>query len=797
MFRTDLKILATILVAASLIAHSHAAGRKGSMESPDFTKGDPIPEGATHDWTLGATGARGWMYSKNLTTMEARQIMVTEVAEDSPADGVLEVGDVILGVGGEPFSYDARTEFGKALTAAETEVGGGNLVVTRWRKGQAEKVVVEIPVLGTYSATAPFDCPKSKRIFEEGCEALAEKMKSSDYRENPIVRSLNAMALLSSGEAKYNSLIRREVEWAEDFSAESFATWYYGYVMIFLAEYKLATGSNSGMDGLRRIALEAANGQSNVGSWGHRFAEPDGRAPGYGMMNAPGVPLTTGLILAREAGVDGPEMDLAIERSLKMMRFYVDKGSVPYGDHAPWIQTHDDNGKNGMSAVMFSLVDEADKAEYFSRMSLASHGNERDTGHTGNFWNMTWAMPGVVRSGPNASGAWMKEFGSWYFDLARGWDGTFRHQGPPNMKPDRSNGWDASGSFLLAYAMPLKQLYLTGKHPTKVPQLSAEEARSIIMDGRGWNNIDRSSIYEKLQIEMLVEGLGSWSPVVRNRSAMALVKHTGEVPINVILNMLNSPDLHSSYGACEALAMLGAEASDAVPDLIKALDRDDLWLRVQAAEALTAIGEQAMEALPKLLQMLAQGPTEDDPRNMQQRYLSFTVFGKMLKNSIEDVDKDLLREAIVAGLQNQDGRSRGSIGGVYNKLSYDEIEPILPAILESVVVRAPSGMMFADGIRLSGLDLLAKHKIEEGIPLCVDVMDIGRWGAGNRIPRCLNILTKYGRAAKSEILRLKEIIKQLEGGRQAKQSAPVVEQITKAIEKIESSKDRVRLKSLK
>ena len=28
------------------------------MAVPDFTKGDPIPEGATHDWTLGATGAR-------------------------------------------------------------------------------------------------------------------------------------------------------------------------------------------------------------------------------------------------------------------------------------------------------------------------------------------------------------------------------------------------------------------------------------------------------------------------------------------------------------------------------------------------------------------------------------------------------------------------------------------------------------------------------------------------------------------------------------------------------------------
>jgi hypothetical protein len=37
------------------------------------------------------------------------------------------VDDVILGVGGKRFSYDPRTEFGKALTVAESEAGGGRL----------------------------------------------------------------------------------------------------------------------------------------------------------------------------------------------------------------------------------------------------------------------------------------------------------------------------------------------------------------------------------------------------------------------------------------------------------------------------------------------------------------------------------------------------------------------------------------------------------------------------------------------------------------------------------------------
>lgn len=71
------------------------------MPNPDLTRGGTIPEGATHDWNLGATGARGWMHSLKFTTVEARQIYITEIAEGSPADGVLEVGDVILGVSGE------------------------------------------------------------------------------------------------------------------------------------------------------------------------------------------------------------------------------------------------------------------------------------------------------------------------------------------------------------------------------------------------------------------------------------------------------------------------------------------------------------------------------------------------------------------------------------------------------------------------------------------------------------------------------------------------------------------------
>lgn len=258
-------ILALAFAAALAISTTHAAPGK-SVPMPDLTKGDAIPAGANHDWNLGATGARGWIHSDKLTTTSARQIAITRVEPGSPAAGALAMGDVILGVGGVAFSSDPRSEFGRALTLAESESAGGTLTLTRWRDGETSEVSLKIPVLGDYSATAPYDCPKSRRILEQGCKVLAAEISKPSYRPNPVSRSLNALALLASGNPEFLPLVRMEARWAAEYSNTSFQTWYYGYVISLLAEYHLATGDESVLPGLRRLAMEAANGQSIVGS---------------------------------------------------------------------------------------------------------------------------------------------------------------------------------------------------------------------------------------------------------------------------------------------------------------------------------------------------------------------------------------------------------------------------------------------------------------------------------------------------------------------------------------------------
>jgi hypothetical protein len=796
-------ILAAVAAACLLSAFDSAAAGGERLAMPDFTKGDRIPEQAKKDWNLGPTGLRGWMSCDRLVTTDARQIAVTAVDDGSPADGVIAVGDVLLGAGGRTFSFDPRTELGRAITAAETEAGGGKLALTRWRAGKTEEVVVKLPVLGSFSATAPFDCPKSKRILEQGVKALAARMADAEYEQKTdgIPRSLNALALLASGDAAHLPLVKREAQWAAEFSADSMQTWYYGYGMMLLAEYVTATGDQSVLPGLRRLALEAANGQSAVGSWGHGFAKPDGRLGGYGMMNAPGLPLTISLVMARDAGVDDPKVAEAVELSAKLMRFYIGKGAVPYGDHPAWTETHEDNGKCGLAAVLFQRLGEAKGAEYFTRMAVASHGNERDCGHTGNFFNMTWSLPAIGQAGPQATGAWMKEFGAWYHDLARRWDGTFPHQGPPEPDWDSYQGWDATGAYLLGYALPLKKIVLTGKKPGVVKALSAEAAEGLIADGRGWDNKDRKSFTRKLTEAELLSRLGSWSPILRERAAMELASRK-PAPVAAIIALLDSPSLDARIGACHALEELRGAAAPAVPPLRALLQHPDLWLRVKAADALAAIGEPALPALPDILDRIARTPEKDDPRAMEQRYLCGAVFEKMLNDEqkLEGVDRDKLRTAIARGLQNQDGHARGKVSSVYARLSLEDIKPILPVIRDAIVQPAPSGEMFADTVRLNGLRLLAAHHIEEGIAACADyVRSQNPWASEERIKEILPILLTYGAHAQRVIPQLREAVEYFETSepnfpkRLSRQKAADVRE---TIAKIEASTERPELKRL-
>ena len=785
----------TLAVCITTPVRTLAAAKGQATAMPDFTTGDTVAKDGPHDWTLGPTGARGWIFTSNGHSGEARQILVTDVAKGSPAESALSTGDVILGVAGKAFADDARVSFAKAIAAAESEKGVLRLL--RWRSGKTETVELKLPVLGSYSATAPYDCAKSKRIYELGCASLAQRMgDAKSYMKNldPIPRSLNALALLASGNKDWLPLVKREVEWAARFTTDGYLSWYYGYAMALVAEYTMLTGDQTFVPGLKRLALETARGQSGVGTWGHRFAEPGGNLGGYGAMNAPGLPLTIGMVLAREAGVKDADLDRAIAKTAAFLRWFVNKGAVPYGDHQPFF-ANEDNGKCAAAAILFDLLGDREAAEFFAKMTAAAY-SERERGHTGNFFNMLWAQLGVARCGPLTTGAYLREHG-WYYDLARGWDAKFLYQGSPVGEEESGayKNWDCSGSYLLGFATPLKSLRLTGRKPFTVPPLDAAQTAEVIAAGRDYTYRGDENRYEKRTTAQLFTGLASWSPFVRGRSAAALGKRDGD-HVPALLKLLAGKNRDARYGAIEALGALGPRADAAAPQLRALLADSDPWVQCLAAEALPELGKDARKASVSDLLALIVRTNPADPRRQAARYASFALFSpfpgargprSILAQSLDGVDHAQLIPALQILLAHEDSIPRSSVQKTFNNLTDADLVTLLPAIVRAVEKIAPSNEMFADGIRLAGLDLLSRLHLREGMALCVSVMEPSRWGAGRRVDPCVEYLQRYGAHAKAVLPQLKQIRAQFAEAAGKKTKSEQVEKVDKCIAAIESS----------
>jgi len=803
------RILAVTVLGTLLLGAAEVGEAAKKPPVPDLTQGGSKDD--KHDWNLGPTGARGWIWAWHLETTDSRQILVTKVDTGSPADGVLQPGDVILGVGGEPFADDARKAFGRAITQAETPEGKGILKLICWRGGKQRQVEIRLPVLGAYSDTAPFGCAKSQKILDAGCRHIARHMKGG------IDGKINALALLASGKREYAGLVRDYARKAGPpdlklklHSASGMAAWHWGYTNLFLTEYYLATGDKAVLPAIREYTTQIAKGQSGVGSWGHGMAWPDanrgrlhGSLGGYGALNQAGLVCHLSMVLAANCGVRDAVVQEAIGRANRFFGFYIGKGAIPYGDHRPGWQVHDDNGKNSIAAVLFDLQGQRDGTQFFSRMTVASYG-ERERGHTGNYFSFLWGPLGAVRAGPAAAAAFLKQQ-RWYYDLARRWDGSFPYQGGAGAAggEHKYGNWDCTGAYLLAYALPLKRLWITGKGTSADNALTGTDLAAVIEAGRDFSSwhLGIEPYRAKSQTDLLKD-LASWSPAVRHRAAQALAEKEGDV-VRPLVSMLGASDLDTRYGACQALGALKGRAASAVPALTQALSHRDLWLRIQASYALSSIGGPARAAVPKMLKLAVQDDASD-PRQFMQRYLAFCLFYPggalrmvgLLSRDLEGADRRLLYPAVERLLTNDDGRARGAVGSVYNQLGYDEIKPLLPAIVRAIETPAPSGVMFASGIRLRGLELLAKHRIKEGMPLCLKVMEIEKWGKRNRISACLKILATYGGAAKAVLPELRDLEKKLLAHREARGLKPQIDLVRKTIADIEAATDSPDLRSL-
>ena len=765
--------------------------------APDLTvpgAADTIDK-ESRKWTynLGPTGMRGWIYHAWSVTAEQDattgfapyQILVTTVADKTPAAGVLAADDVILGAsagaGSVPlFTGDARKSLGWAIGAAEAN--SGILKLKRWRAGTTTDVSITLPVMGAYSDTAPYACTKSAKILANAAKSLQQKVLKNGWGGGDGAGAISALALLATGNSEYLPMLQTYARSLApkdlDLERSEVSAWNC-YNSIFLAEYYMLTKDTEVFHGLSEYVIYAAKHTSMFGTSGHGFstvAPPGGWQSGgthgsiswYGPVNQAGLAAQLTIVLGKKAGVKNPEIDPAIARAANFFGYYVNRGSIPYGEHQPYYGEHAlqgqsrtyydhcSNGKDGLSAVMFAnMGDKPLQTEYFTRMALAGFKGEQ-YGHTGQGFNYLWTTLGAAMGGPQAASEYLKQL-RWDRDMRRRCDGSFVYEGGEQWAPGMGKDyWDDSYAYwgnptayyLLHAALPLKKLCITGKDVTPANQLSPKVVTNAIWAAEFTG---RCGSYTK---EQLVAALGEWDPIVRYNAATELsVRPDGASLIPMLITMAENPaNANQREAACTALGCF--KAANAVPALTRRLSDSDIWVRAKAAKALGQINTAAAVAVPDMLGAFVKNvaptyPFEkgfnwSDPLQIANGYLAETLFKNLGGETIKS-DKKLLYPALRAGIKHPAGMWRDILSGfVQDQLSLADVVALAPDLFADAQSEGPCDRMFTSGPVGAAMMALSKHKIDEGIDISLG--NVTYWGQLGK--SALGSLPGYGEAAR-------------------------------------------------
>lgn len=763
---SSMELSCRLFLAVLLVSVSAAAA------VPDLTRGDrPTPMKKSTKLligNLGPTGLKGWVYTQGQDTSQSRQILVTEVAPGSPADGVLKSGDVILGASGSgevpvTFTDDVRKGFALAIADAEAREPAVLQMIV-WRKGVTDKMAITLETMGEYSSTAPYRCRKSLRIVMKALQYLdTHELKRDRFGLNALTllafnddripgnaaRQQRARAFiidLLPGQKEFESMTSDQVE------TYSKVAWSRSYNLIVLAEYYLATGDNPSKGGIDLVsAIDAhaqtvARGQSMFGTMGHQFAiqGEDGSIHGpyrvgYGPINATGLASFLGLTLARDCKLPNAKtreaIEAGIQRAAPFFASYVGRGAIPYGEHPPWTNGHCTNGKSGLAAVVFARVPQQEvPAKYYAQMSIAS-GSERVGGHGGAFFNYLWTPLGANAGGEDSAAAYFKQV-AWHLDLARTWEGGFCYNdyGNPGYNGDTFGkaGLYMSTPALLTYAVSLRNLVITGRELDGSSRLTPDKIAEATL-ASVYRPSDRTN-------EQLVSDLASFSVVVRNKAAHEIAQRPDPGTWRVTLERMAVEKAHPSRrGAIEAL---GAMANPASASVLSGLFGDeDARVRGAAVEAFGAMPQEVkathVDTLLKMAASLRRPPMEvnrEDPVNTTLISLTTVLFDKngLLDGGLAPVKKysapEQLYEAIRAVATLPGGGIRGKLKFVFEQLLENDVKALVDTLLELVYVEAPADAMFAEGVRGDSVQLLLKHRSVEGVQASVDLFKVGgRW----------------------------------------------------------------------
>ncbi|MCM8538701.1 MAG: DUF6288 domain-containing protein [Lentisphaeraceae bacterium] len=282
---------------------------------------------------VGPTGIRA-----RITHKHPCYFTVKFVFEDSPAYGKIEAGDIVVGANGKvmkvPHQFGRRnvigwdgpmTEMAKLIEDSQGKDGKLELIV--WPKGKKEnekKVILQIEAVGRFSDTFPYNCERSNKLMIKLCEFLADEYKrEGGLKARPHTYSAVMLALMASGEKKYDSLIKKEMAkfYGKTYDSQNgggFPVWGFGMHGIVMGEYYNLYKDKKILSTIKNLntCMEESL-DFRAGSYSHKpFSAIQTRiydngsfkgAKGYGAMAFPGGLIMTALSIFKHSGLEYSE----------------------------------------------------------------------------------------------------------------------------------------------------------------------------------------------------------------------------------------------------------------------------------------------------------------------------------------------------------------------------------------------------------------------------------------------------------------------------------------------------------
>lgn len=703
---------------------------------------------------LGPTGFLG--------TISKSAIQVTTVEKGSPADGRIKAGDSIIGAGTATFKGDPRRELAAAIDAAETRAGAGTLTLIL--KGD-KRVDLQLEVLGSYSETAPYRCPKSDAIITRAAESIVKSGKIDSGACHP-----GLLGLMATGEQKYIEIATKAVQgadWAKPDPEKveallrgdldmGYVGWYWGYDLITLAEYYLLTKDDSVLPAIKTFALGLAKGQDAGGLYGHRMASPKryGRLPGYAQMNQPSLSCFMGMLLAEKCGVDDPALDRGIAKTYAYFESFVGRGAFPYGVHGPNTGTFNNNGTSGSAALCMAIKGNREGAQFFSQLAATSYDG-LETGHASTFFNPLWTPLGANLSGPDVTQQFFRK-SLWLQTLYRSWDGSFSRFGGGGKEGDQT------GSALLAYCLPRRALCITGKDADETIWAKGGEATGIV---------ERSKVdYAGKSADELIALFGHPIPQVTRAAVWTLREKEGDF-VPTLTKMMKAG---SKREKINALGYFGwkcpRDLQLAVMAEMGAILRDheeDPEVRAAAAGALCWLGEPAYPYYGDMVAMVVEEEPGDTFRDVDwslARSLNALCSEPFKAGLVKD--KPLHYRAAIKLAEHKRQHVRAEGLRMLAGMPLEDFHLVAATVLHVIEDKDPTYHSYHSpgGPVGAGISVLADLNIEEGIQYTLDVlnMESGKWGF--KVRMVADTLPKYGGNAKAalETLRADPRLKNIE-----------------------------------